>query len=110
MFTRLFGSTGMQISGGIILALAVALGLVTWRANTLSNRLDDARTSLAAEQTRHSVTRGSLTLLQGKMSDLVKAGKLRAEARDEALAEVAEETAALREEADNFDIKTVEGL
>lgn len=110
MLKSLFAPLAMKISGGIIAGLLVALALTLWRVDSLSEQRDEARAKVVSEQTRHIVTRSSLTLLTAKLKAYVQAGELRAERLDEALSEVEDETAALRAQADNFDIETVEGL
>lgn len=98
------------IRGGIAIALGLALAFTMWRADSLSHGLEDAKADLVAERTRHTVTRASVTLLETKMAELVRDGELRAEARDEAIADVERETEALEAQIKDFNIETVEGL
>lgn len=100
----------LGIRGAVAVALAIALALVMWRADSLSDSLQNARDDLAAEKVRHEVTAASLVALTGELEAFVEAGKLREENRDDAIAAVAKETKELREQAEAFDIRTVEGV
>lgn len=105
-----FKTQALKLLGGASAALLIALGIVMWRADSLSNQRDDERAARVAEIAAHAITRASLASLQTKLNEFVQAGELRAESRDEALEEVEAEVAELRAQASDFDITTAEGL
>ena len=115
MFGNIFAPLAMKISGGIVVALAIALAVTVWRADTISEQRDTARKQVVTEQALHAVTAASLDSLSAQMAALVKEGQLRKERLSEALVKVERDTAPLREQADaiergEIDITTVEGL
>ena len=115
MVSDFFAPLAIKVFSGVTVALVVALGIVMWRADVISESRDEARKALATEQVRHEVTTASLELLELRMAELVRDGELRRAALDDALEQVAEDTAPLREQADalergEIDIRTVEGL
>ena len=87
------------IKGGIIIALLIALGIVVWRADGLSEQREALRNTLATERAQHAVTRTSLDTLQRELERMVKDGELRAQRLSEAREAQAKRTADLREEA-----------
>lgn len=104
-----------KITSGAILALTVALGIVIWRADTISDQRDAALRQVVVEQAQHAVTKASLASLTARMETMVKEGELRRERLDRALEQTERVTAPLRKQADalesgEIDIITVEGL
>ena len=87
------------IKGGIIIALLIALGIVVWRADGLSEQREALRNTLATERAQHAVTRTSLDTLQRELERMVKDGEIRAQRLSEAREAQAKRTAGLREEA-----------
>lgn len=115
MIKSFFAPLAIKIFSGVTLALLIALGVVMWRADAISESRDEARKALAAEELRHDVTRASLAGLELRMAELVRDGELRKVRLEEALEKVERDTAPLREQADRLDrgeidIRTVEGL
>ena len=99
MFGNLFSSLAMKISGGAILALAVALAVTMWRADSISKDRDNLRDLVATERANHAVTRASLDTLANELEGMVIDGELRAERLAEALVAQERETRTLRAEA-----------
>ena len=105
----------VKLLGGAVAALAIALALVMWRADSISKQRDAYRDNLTAEETRHAVTRTSLASLELRLAAMVRDGELRQERLDKAMKAVEADTAPLRQRADELergliDIRTVEGL
>jgi hypothetical protein len=92
-------SIAAKVAGGAALALAIALGVVLWRADAISAQREALRTKLATEEARHAVTRQSAATLSIEMQRLVREGEVRKERVDAAMAKVAVDTEPLREEA-----------
>ena len=105
-----FQAQAVKLLGGLAAVLALALAFTLWRADSLSEQRDEAEKALVAEQVRHKVTAASLVALTGELEAFVAAGELREENRDKALDNVAKETKALRDQAEAFDILTVDGV
>jgi len=99
MIGNLFSSLAMKVSGGIILALLIALGVVMWRADAISADREDLRNKLAAEHANHAVTRQSLAVLENELRQMVEDGQLRASRLAEAQREQRGRTQALRDQA-----------
>lgn len=74
----------LGIRGMIAVGLAVALGIVMWRADAISEDRDALRDSLAQEEARHAVTRQSVGTLEAVIEDLNEQAEQRAEAFAEA--------------------------
>lgn len=91
-------------------AMLAAIGLLMWRADTISEERDGALQAYAASENRHAVTAASLSALEAELAAMVSDGQLRAERLQKAMQDVEKETAPLREQAKQFDIQTVEGL
>lgn len=87
------------IKGFVAIGLAVALGIVMWRADAISGQREALRDTLAAERAQHAVTRSSLNTLQRELEKMVRDGELRASRLAEARQEQAERSEALREQA-----------
>lgn len=87
------------IRGFIAIGFAIALAIVMWRADAISNDRETLRNTLATERAQHAVTRQSLTTLQRELEKMVRDGELRASRLAEARAEQAERTEALRDQA-----------
>jgi hypothetical protein len=92
-------AAAIGVKGFIALGLAVALGVVMWRADSISNDREALRNTLATERAQHAVTRGSLDTLQRELEQMVRDGELRASRLAEAREEQAERTAGLRAQA-----------
>jgi cell division protein FtsB len=84
MLGNLFAPLGMKIAGGIALALAIALGVVMWRADAISDDRERLRNALATEEARHAVTRQSVGTLEAVIADLNEQAEQRAEVFAEA--------------------------
>lgn len=83
----------------VILGLLLALSLVLWRADSLSEARDRAVEARIVEEAKHAVTRASVTALEGRLDAMVEAGQLTEQSRDAALATVAIQTDDLRKRA-----------
>lgn len=92
-------SIAAKVATGAALALAIALGVVMWRADAISAEREALRTKLATEEAQHAVTRQSVATLTVEMQRLVREGEVRKERVDAAMAKVAVDTEALRQEA-----------
>lgn len=115
MLSNLFAPLAMKVAAGIGGAMLLAIAVLWFRADSLSEQRDRAQGLYVTERAKHAVTRASLGVLADKLEGFVKEGELRAERRDKALADVREETAELRSQADKLergeiDITEVEGL
>lgn len=115
MIKDFFAPLAIKLFTGATVALLIALGAVMWRADAISADRDAEREARIAEGVRHEVTRASLDSLTLRMAEMVRDGELRAERLDEAMADVAEDTAPLRENLERFergeiDITELEGL
>lgn len=92
-----------KIAAGIAVALAIALAVVMWRADAISESREKLRNEYAGEQARHAVTRQSVDTLTLEMKRLVEEGEARAKRVDEAMQQVAEDTAPLKAEAERIE-------
>jgi hypothetical protein len=75
MIANLFATTAMKISGGAIVALALALAFVMVRADGFSDKLANAKQDFANERAAHNVTIASVEILQTKLAAFVGAGR-----------------------------------
>ena len=103
MFGSFFASTLNKVFALIITALLIALAVVAWRADTISESREKLRNEYAAETARHAVTRQSVDSLTLEMARLVAEGEARAERIDKAMAKVAEDTAPLKAKAEQIE-------
>lgn len=103
MLGNIFAPLGMKIAGGIAAALAIALAVVMWRANAISNDREAIRNALATETARHAVTRQSVETLQGELAKLVREGDIRRERVVEAMKRVEKDTKPLRDTAERIE-------
>lgn len=110
MILDLFAPLAMKIAGGIALALAVALGVTLWRADTIAQERDEAVAASIQAELQHRITAASLAALASELEAMVAEGEARADRVDAALDRVARDGAATLAQADDFDIETVEGL
>lgn len=83
-------------------ALTLALAVVMWRADAISDSREEVRNALAAERATHAVTRQSLLTLERELGKMVRDGELRAERLAEAMEAQDERTEALREQAERI--------
>lgn len=102
MISNLFAPLAMKVAGAIIAALLIALALVTWRADQISDDRERLRGTLASEEARHEITRTSLATLEDELTAMVRDGQLRASRLEQARQEQAAATEALREQADRI--------
>ena len=102
MFGNLFAPLAMKISGGLIAFLLVALALVMWRADAISEDRERLRNSLATETANHAVTRASVANLKGVLERYVGAGQAAQVAQMAAVEAQADKSAALRAKADRL--------
>lgn len=70
---KLWGMIG--IKGLISIGLAIALGIVMWRADVISGQRDDLRNKYAGEVARHEITRNSVDTLEQALGMYVGAGQ-----------------------------------
>lgn len=98
----------LGIRGGIAVALGIALAVTMWRADSISEDRDEARQAYAASEARHSITRQSLSLLEGKLADMIEAGKATEANVEKAVEEAKRESDTLRAQAGR--IGAVEGV
>lgn len=80
--------------------MAVALVVMFWRANAISNDRDRYRDALSSERAQHGVTRASLGILESELGNMVREGVLREDRLERALAVQAGRTESLQREAD----------
>lgn len=100
-FARIFRAIGLR--GFLAIGLTVALAIVMWRADAISEQRENARNALATEIAQHEVSRQSVDALTLEMARLVQEGEARAERVDEAMMRVAEETAPMRRRAEQIE-------
>ena len=103
MLTNFFASTLNKVFTAIITALLIALGIVMWRADAISDSREKLRNALAAEEARHAVTLQSVDTLTLELAKLVEEGEARAERIDKAMQQVAEDTAPLKAKAERIE-------
>lgn len=99
-FTTIARAIG--IKGFVAIGMAVALGIVMWRADAISADRETLRNTLATERAQHAVTRLSLDTLQAELEKMVSDGELRAARLAEARQEAREDTEALRAQAERI--------
>lgn len=87
------------IRGAIAIALAIALGLVMWRADVISGKLDGKAQELADERAGHQVTRNSVEILEGELAKFISAGDAARVAQLAAIEAQAPKSAAMRAKA-----------
>ena len=75
--------------------MAVALVVMFWRANAISNDRDRYRDALSSERAQHGVTRASLNILESELGNMVREGVLREDRLERALAVQASKRVAL---------------
>ena len=92
----------LGIRGCIAVGLAMALAFAMWRADSLSERLDEAKAALAGEQVRHALTRASLAELEQRHAAIVADGRARDERVAEARENVARDVAGIRRDIDRI--------
>lgn len=97
MLTEL--ATRIGIRGYIAIGLALALSLMAWRANSLSNELESKRDELAGEKAAHQITRRSVDTLQEVLEKYVGAQKAARIAQLASVEKQAKKSAAMRERA-----------
>lgn len=78
-------ASAIGIKGGIIIALCLALGIMWWRADSISGQRDKAVQLAANERAAHAVTRASLDDLQQRLATYIADGKRRSEAAERAV-------------------------
>lgn len=99
-FGKIASSIG--IKGFVIIGMALALAVMWWRADAISDSREEVRNALAAERATHAVTRSSLATLESELGKMVRDGELRAERLEEAMEAQDERSAALREQAERI--------
>lgn len=99
MIRSLFAPLAMKIAGGLALTLAVMLGVQSWRLSSAHNENEALRASYAMSEAQHSITRQSLGELEARLADMIEAGKVTESNLEAAVAEQAERSADLREQA-----------
>jgi hypothetical protein len=108
MIGKLFASASMKIATGIIALLVIALSLVIWRADAISEDREHQRNLAAQERAFHEVTKRSLATLEEELASMVRDGQLRADRLAQAQQEQEQQTEALREEAERIRAEGVE--
>lgn len=93
------------IKGFIAIGLAIALGVVMWRADAISEDRERIRNALATEKANHAVTRQSVQTLADKIAELNREANARADAFEAAKRAAAAETERLRELAEGSDAR-----
>lgn len=88
------------IKGFVIIGMAIALGIVMWRADVISGKLEDKRNELAAERAGHAITRQSVATLEQSLSRFIGAGKAAKIAQLAAIEAQAKDSAELQAQAD----------
>lgn len=87
------------VKGFAAIGLAVALAIVMWRADAISESREEVRNALAAERANHAVTRESVDTLTTALGRFVGAGKAAKVAQLASMEAQAEDSAALQREA-----------
>ena len=100
MFGKLFAPLAMKVSGGIIAALLIALGIVVWRADAISADREKLRNALATERATHAVTRQSVATLEDALARFIGAGKASRAAQLAAIEAQAGDSAELQAQAE----------
>jgi predicted Holliday junction resolvase-like endonuclease len=108
MITKLFAPLAMRVAGGIIALLLIALSLVIWRADAISEDREHQRNLVAQEKAFHEVTKQSLAALEDELASMVRDGQLRADRLAKAQKVQEERTEELREEAERIRTEGVE--
>ena len=93
----------LGIRGAIAVGLGLALAFTIWRAQSLSDALEQAKAATVAEQVRHSVTRASLALLEARHAAIVADGRARDERLAQARVDVARDVAGIRRDIDRIE-------
>lgn len=99
MMARLLTPLAIKIGGGIIAALLVAIGILVWRADSLSDARDEALRDNGALQTSLAASNASLVALEADLSAMVEEGRLTRARATEALREAEIAGNAMRDEA-----------
>lgn len=99
-----FAKVGQAIGirGAIAIVLAIALGIVMWRADSISEDREDLRNDLAGEKSRHEISRNSIETLEAALAKFVGAGQASRIAQVEAIEAQAKDSAELQAQADRI--------
>jgi hypothetical protein len=100
MLGDIFAPLAMKVAGGFILLLAIALAVVMWRADVISDQRDKLRDQLSVSEANHAVTVASLNSLSEQMEAMVRDGELRKERLADAMQQAQDDADELRREAD----------
>ncbi len=92
----------MKIGGGVIAALVIALALVMWRADAISDDREVQRNLVAAERATHAVTRQSVQDLKANLAKFVGAGRAARVAQLAAIQKQAPKSASMRAQAEEI--------
>ena len=93
-------ASAIGIKGFFIIGLIIALGIVMWRADSISADREDQRNKLAAERANHEVTRNSVNTLTASLAKFVGAGQAARIAQLASIEAQAEDNARLQSAAD----------
>jgi predicted negative regulator of RcsB-dependent stress response len=102
MFANFFASTAIKVATGIVGALLLALALMAWRADTISDQRETARDDLATEKAQHAVTRASVDTLEAELARFVGAGLAARAAQIASLEAQKQDSALLQADADRI--------
>lgn len=100
MLKKLFEPLAMKVAGGLIAALLVLGGVLYVQNRSLRAVNADLSGKLALEEAKHAITLNSLSQLERRLSDMIAAGKLTRERVERAIETGGNESAALREQAE----------
>lgn len=98
-----FAPLAIKIFSGVTLALAIALGVTMWRADSISADRDREQERRVSAELRLSASNASVERLTAEMEALVAEGRMRAERLDNAISQVTEDNAPLVEQADRLE-------
>lgn len=88
------------IRGSVAIGLAIALGVVMWRADAISGQRDEWQRKAVASDLKLSISNASIAELQASLSRYVGAGKAAKVAQLASIERQAKDNAALQAQAD----------
>lgn len=96
--SRIWAAIGIR--GAIAIALGIALLIVMWRADSISEDLADAEAKLSIAEDRLEISNASIDTLEAKLAEYIGAGAASRAAQLAAIEAQAEDSAALQSQAD----------
>lgn len=84
---NLFAPLAMKVAGGIVVALLVTIGLLSWQLSDTRGKLEDKRNELASEQAAHKQTATNFRLATAEAERRQAEKVARVEAEQKAITE-----------------------